>query len=146
MLKTLYTNQLPRILIAVVFFFNVQCALLFIIDPAAYAPSFELQGMAGDAVLRGMGILFLMWNVPYFVALLDPLKHRTSLIEAVIMQAIGLSGETILLLTLPQGHLTLRSTALRFILFDGGGLILLVTSLICVQRLIALAKKPAVRS
>ena len=118
--------QFPRLLIAVVFFFNVQCALLFMIDPAAYAASFELSGVAGGAIVRAMGILFLMWNVPYFVALLDPVKHRVSLFEAVVMQAIGLSGETILLLALPSGHTALQATALRFILFDGGGLVLLI--------------------
>jgi len=135
MKRTLNTAQLPRILIAIVFFFNVQCALVFIINPTSYAPAFELQGVAGAAMVRGMGILFLMWNVPYFVALLDPLKHRTALIEAVIMQAIGLLGETLLLITLPQGHLPLRSTALRFIVFDGSGLIFLTIAYIYTQLL-----------
>ncbi len=126
-------SLLPRILIAVVCFFNVQCALLFIIDPAAYVASFELSGVAGVAMVRAMGILFLMWNVPYFVALLDPVKHRVSLFEAVAMQAIGLCGETILLLALPAGHPALQASALRFILFDGGGLVLLVMAL-CISR------------
>lgn len=126
--------QLPRLLIAVVFFFNVQCALLFIIDPAAYAASFELSGVAGLSMVRAMGILFLMWNVPYFVALLDPVKHRVSLYEAVAMQAIGLSGETVLLLALPSGHTALQASAMRFILFDGGGLVLLIIAA-CISRL-----------
>ena len=120
------TSNLARVLIAIVFFFNVQCALVFIINPSAYAPAFELQGVAGAALVRAMGILFLMWNVPYAVALLDPQKNRISLIEALIMQAIGLIGETLLLLTLPEGHQPLRATALRFILFDGSGLLLLL--------------------
>ena len=42
------------------------------------------------------------------------------------MQAIGLIGETVLLVLLPTGHATLNSTVQRFILFDGIGLLLLL--------------------
>jgi hypothetical protein len=38
-------------------------------------------------------------------------------------QAIGLVGESWLWLTLPPGHEALRITGLRFILFDGAGLV-----------------------
>jgi cellobiose-specific phosphotransferase system component IIC len=76
-------------------------------------------------MLRGMGILFLMWNVPYAVALWNPSRQRVSLYEAIVMQAIGLVGETILLLTFPAGHTAVRATVRRFILFDGSGLLLL---------------------
>src|SRR5512137_977255 len=91
-------NWAARGLIGLVFFFNVQCALLFLAVPQAYAPSFELSGPVGEGMLRGLGILFLMWNVPYAVALWNPHAHRTSLYEAIAMQAIGVLGETILLL------------------------------------------------
>ena len=80
-------------------------------------------------MIRGLGILFLMWTIPYFFALSDPVGRRISLIEAVIMQGIGLAGESLLLLTLPAGHAILRETAVRFIGFDGGGLILLLAAL-----------------
>jgi hypothetical protein len=75
-----------------------------------------------------MGILFLMWNVPYALAAWHPRRHRTSLLEALIMQAIGLLGETALLLLLPPGHEPLRATAMRFIFFDGFGLLLLLVA------------------
>lgn len=111
-----------RALIGLVFFFNVQCALAFLIAPQAFAPGFELEGPVGAGMVRGMGLLFLMWNIPYAFALVDPVKQRVSVYEAVAMQAVGFLGETLLLLTFEPGHATLRSTMLRFIAFDGGGL------------------------
>jgi hypothetical protein len=119
---------LSRVLIGVVFGWNVQCALVFILWPEAYTPGFELQGIAGTAMLRGMGVLFLMWNVPYAVALWNPLRHRVSLYQAVTMQAIGLAGETLLLVTLPGDHALLRASTQRFIYFDGAGLVLLLVA------------------
>ena len=90
---------------------------------------FELGGLPGAMLVRAMGILFAMWNVPYAVALWHPRRHRTSLIEALVMQSIGLVGETALWLTLPAGHALLRSSAWRFMLFDGAGLVLLALAL-----------------
>ena len=116
---------LARLLIGVVFFLNVQCALAFLITPRNYAPAFELGGAPGAGMVRGMGILFLMWNVPYAVALWQPLRHFVSLTEAVVMQAVGLVGESLVWLELPLQHATARDSILRFIWFDGGGLILL---------------------
>jgi len=116
---------LARGLIAAVFLWNVQCAAAFLIAPAIYAPGFELTGPAGAATVRGLGLLFLMWNVPYFVALLDPARRRVSLYEAIAMQAIGFVGESLILWTLPAGHPVARATVTRFIAFDGSGLIAL---------------------
>ena len=99
------------------------------LQPEAYAPGFELSGAAGAGMLRGMGLLFLMWNVPYAVALSHPLRRRISLYEALVMQAIGLFGETFLLLSLPSGHAALVNSVGRFILFDGIGLAALVVAL-----------------
>ena len=118
-----------RGLIAPVFAWNVQCAVAFLSAPAGYAAGFELSGVPGEGMVRGMGVLFLMWNVPYAVALWHPRRHRTSLIEALVMQSIGLVGETALWLTLPAGHALLRSSAWRFMLFDGAGLVLLALAL-----------------
>ena len=118
-----------RLWIGGVLFFNVQCALAFLIQPQAYVGAFELQGTAGEVMLRSMGILFLMWNVPYAFALIHPEKNRLSLWQAWAMQTIGLMGETILLATLPEGHAALRATALRFIWFDGAGLLALTGAL-----------------
>ena len=115
-----------RALIGVVFTFNVQCALAFLIAPGAYAPGFELSGAAGEAMVRGLGVLFLMWNVPYLVALWHPARHRTSLYEAVAMQAIGVVGESLILAALPAAHPAMHATILRFVAFDGAGLLALL--------------------
>ena len=121
---------ISRILIGIVTFFNLQAAILLMIHPGDFSPGFELTGVPGDAVIQGMGLLFLMWNIPYLVALFNPVKHFVSLIEAVIMQAIGVFGETILLLTLKGEHPLLQSSVIRFIIFDGGGLLFLLIALI----------------
>ncbi len=133
---------IARIMIALVTFFNLQCAILFLFFPSVYASGFELAGISGENLVRGLGILFIMWNVPYLVALVDPIRYRISLYEAIAMQAIGLAGESFLLMVLPTGHTALRLTAIRFIAFDGSGLLLLILALILTIR-IKPAAKPA---
>lgn len=117
---------LGRALIGPVFLWNVQCAAAFLAAPAMYASGFELSGPAGAAVVRGFGVLFLMWNVPYAMALWQPLRQRVSLYEALAMQTIGLAGESLILWTLGAGHPVAASTVARFIVFDGAGVILLL--------------------
>jgi hypothetical protein len=117
---------LARLLIGLVFFFNIQCAIAFLVVPQLYAASFELSGPPGEGMLRGLGLLFLMWNVPYAVALWNPARQCTSLYEALAMQAIGVLGETLILLAFPAGHAAIHASIERFILFDGSGLALLV--------------------
>ena len=125
---------IPRGLIGFVFIFNVQCGLVFILSPQTYVGGFELSGPPGEAVVRGLGILFLMWNVPYAFALWQPYRNRHSLIEAVIMQAIGWTGETAIYASLEAGHAVAQQTLLRFIVFDGTGLIALLAAAWLVRR------------
>src|ERR1035437_4336550 len=99
MLSATQKTWLARLLIGWVFFFNVQCAIAFLAAPQLYAGLFELSGPPGEGMLRGLGLLFLMWNVPYAVALWNPARQRTSLYEAIVMQAIGVLGESLLLAT-----------------------------------------------
>ena len=117
---------LVRGLIALVTAWNLQAALVFILRPERFAPGFELTGESGAVAVRGTGILFLMWNVPYLVALWHPRKFRLALKIALAMQLIGLVGESLILITLPDGHALLSTSIIRFIIFDGGGLILLL--------------------
>lgn len=112
-----------RLIVGVVFFFNVTCALAFIARPGDYAPAFEVSGLPGEVMVRGMGILFLMWNVPYLPVLVRPERQRTCFAVILVQQAIGVLGETAMWLDLPPGHPALWETGLRFILFDGAGLI-----------------------
>jgi len=117
-----------RGLIALVTAWNLQAALVFILWPERYAPGFELTGVPGAAAVRGTGILFLMWNVPYLVALWNPRKCRLVLGMALAMQLIGLVGEILILFTLPDGHVLLRTSITRFIAFDASGLMFLVVA------------------
>jgi len=126
---------LVRLLIGVVTFLNLQAAVQFMFYPHRFAPGFELSGIPGEAMIQGMGLLFLMWNIPYLVALFHPLRHLTSLMEAVIMQAIGVFGETFLLLSLKGSHDLIRESVRRFIYFDSGGLLLLLVALVMVLTL-----------
>jgi hypothetical protein len=113
---------LGRLLIAAVIAWNLQAAFAFLVNPAAFVPSFELSGVPGAAAMRGVAILFMMWNVPYLVACWQPARHRPSLWEALVMQAVGVLGETFILLSLPSGHPLLAGSLLRFIAFDTAGL------------------------
>jgi hypothetical protein len=123
------TLWLARLALAVVFFFNVSCALVFIARPEVYAPGFEVSGVAGEALVRGMGVLFLMWNVTYPLTIWHPWRYRWLFLIVIVQQAIGLAGETWMLLTLPPGHTALTATGYRFVAFDGGGFMaMLVTS------------------
>lgn len=117
-----------RLLITPVIFFNLQCSLVFLITPGRYAASFDLHEPPGLYMIQGLGLLFLMWNIPYLTALIDPIRHTTSLTEAVIMQAIGAFGETILLLNIPTEYQNLQASVIRFIYFDAGGLLILLAA------------------
>ena len=114
---------LARAVVGLVFFFNVTCAIPFIVWPDRYAPSFEVSGVPGQALVRGMGILFLMWNATYPPVLVRPEHNRTLFLVILAQQAIGLAGETWMWVALPAGHAALRATGLRFIAFDGAGLV-----------------------
>ncbi len=129
------TLWIARGLVGVVTFLNLQAAFLFILRPQDFYGGFELSGEQGMAMIRGMGLLFLMWNIPYLVALIHPVRHYVSLMEAVIMQSIGVAGESLLLAALPGQHPQLQASVMRFIYFDGGGLILLLAAFILVRRL-----------
>ena len=117
---------LSRLLIAIVTGWNLQAALVFILWPERFMHGFELTG-----------ILFVMWNVPYLVALWNPSKYRLVLGIAIVMQLVGLVGESFILFTLPEGHALLSTSVLRFIIFDGSGLALLMAAFWILNRNIA---------
>jgi hypothetical protein len=106
----------------------MQCALAFWFNPYGYAPAYELSGAVGAATIQAVAVLFLMWNVPYAVALWHPQKQRVSLYSAIVMQAIGMIGETTILLTLGGDHPMLKASIQRFIAFDAAGLVLLLAA------------------
>ena len=114
---------LARAVVGLVFFFNVTCAIPFIAWPDRYAPGFEVSGVPGQALVQGMGILFLMWNATYPPVLVRPEHNHTLFLVILAQQAIGLAGETWMWVALPAGHAALRATGLRIIAFDGAGLV-----------------------
>ncbi len=124
---------LARLALIVVFSFNVSCALAFVARPAAYAPGFEVSGTVGEVLIRGIGILFLMWNVTYPLAIRGPWRYRWLFLIIIVQQAIGLTGETWMLLTLPPGHAPLAATGWNFVAFDGGGLVAMLLTFALMQ-------------
>jgi len=66
-----------------------------------------------------------MWNATYPLVILRPQAHTTLFLIIICQQAIGVVGETWLWLALPAGHAALAATGLRFIVFDGLGLLLM---------------------
>jgi hypothetical protein len=117
-----------RLCIGLATAWNLQAAFIFIFSPGRFVQAYELSGTAGEAAIRGIGVLFLMWNVPYLFALQNPIRYRLALVLSLLMQFVGLIGESYILSTLPVEHVILRSSILRFIAFDGAGLLFLVTA------------------
>jgi hypothetical protein len=117
-----------RIGLGIVLAANLSAAIPYVLDPAAYAGAFELGGAPGAAMVRGIGILFLMWNATYLPVIVDPLRQRTLFVIVLAQQVIGLAGESWILASLPPGHAALAASGLRFIAFDGAGLVLLLAA------------------
>lgn len=111
-----------RVAVAIVFALNVQCALQFVLMPSSFAAAYELSGVAGEAAVRGLGVAFLMWNATYPAVIASPRRFHSLYIVVLVQQAIGLFGETAILLSLPAGHDVLAASILRFIAFDATGL------------------------
>jgi hypothetical protein len=127
--KRLIATWLTRMAVGFVFAVNLNCALAFILQPQKYAPGFEIDSVPGKVAVQGFGILFLMWNATYPPVILHPNKNRRLYWIILSQQVIGVIGETWLWLQLPAGHAALAATGLRFILFDGLGLVLMGAAL-----------------
>lgn len=121
---------LARILVSGIFFANLSAAIPFILHPARFAHGFEISGIPGEVSVRGLGILFLMWNATYPPVILRPDQYRVLFGVILAQQLIGFIGESSMWLMLPPGHGALTSTGLRFILFDGIGFIALISAFI----------------
>jgi hypothetical protein len=117
---------LARIALLAVLVANLTAAIPYIVRPTDYVSAYELTGVPGEIAVRGFGILFLMWAVPFIPAIIQPVRYRVAFVSVVAMQIIGLVGESLMLLGLPAGHDILRATGLRFIAFDGAGLVILL--------------------
>lgn len=127
-----------RLIFAAVFAVNVQCALGFLLAPADFADGFMLEdtGRVGQIAVAGLGVAFLMWNATYPPFIIAP--GRFCVLGGVILaqQLIGLAGEAYLYMTMAADPALsiLRSSLLRFIMFDGVGLLLMAAALLCFCR------------
>ena len=116
-----------RAIVITVCVWNLTAAVPFVLNPANYTRSFELAdcGVGGEVLIRGLGIAFLMWQVPFLPVIWHPGWQRTLFLCLLGMQVLGLAGESIMMASLPGEHAPLRATGWRFILFDGAGLLLM---------------------
>ncbi|MDR0308679.1 MAG: hypothetical protein LBH87_01970 [Coriobacteriales bacterium] len=117
-----------RILVFVVFAINVYCALLFVFFPEGSMAAYELTGASGRVALQGIGVVFMMWNCTYPLVILNPQKYRALFTIVIAQQIVGLIGESLILIHLPDGHALLAQGILRFIIFDSAGLVGLITA------------------
>jgi len=113
-----------RVAVAVVCISNLSAAIPFVLKPEAYASGFEASGFGGAALVRSLGLAFLMWQVAFVPVIWNP-RLRACFLVVLAMQVVGLAGDTWAVLTMPAGHEALRATAQRFIAFDAAGLVLL---------------------
>lgn len=116
---------MARILIAAVFFVNVQCAVQFIAWPESYTAAYQLEGASALSVVRSFGICFLMWNATYPPVIARPERYRMLFTVVIAQQAIGLIGETLLVIGMTPELAVMAASVWRFIAFDGAGLVLL---------------------
>ena len=116
---------IARVLVALVFFINVQCALQFILWPEAYTAAYQVEGASAIAMVRTVGICFLMWNATYPPVIVRPDRYRVLFGVVIAQQTIGLVGESLLLASLEPGLEALAGSVTRFIAFDAAGLVLL---------------------
>ena len=116
---------IARVLVVAVFFVNVQCALQFVVWPEAYTAAYQLEGASAEAVVRSIGICFLMWNATYPVVIARPDRYRMLFGVMIAQQVIGLVGESLLLASLGDGLTVLAGSIVRFIVFDAAGFVAL---------------------
>jgi hypothetical protein len=126
---------IARLLIGLVLLFNIICAFQFLISPQLYSSNFGLLKESGTAVIRGYGILFLMWNIPYLFAFADPIRFQVSLVEAILMQSLGILGEGWIRVSLPQNAEQIIYMITRFLYFDIFGWIALICAWFIVKRI-----------
>ena len=86
-----------------------------------------------SALAARIVVAFLMWNATYPVVIANPRRYRAVFLIVLAQQAIGLVGETAILLGLPAGHEVLAASILRFIAFDAAGFIAMLAAFAALQ-------------
>ena len=127
-----YLIWIARISVSLVFLFNIQSALIFLIRPELFMGAYELSGEVGQATIRGIGILFLMWNVTYPWVIKNPIKHIIIYHIVLLQSLIGIIGESWIFFTIRDSTPVLAESIQRFILFDGIGFIIMLIPFILI--------------
>jgi hypothetical protein len=122
-----------RAAVLAVFAMNLSAALGYLLKPEIFVSGYELEGEVGRVVVQGFGILYLMWNATYPPVIFNPLRHRTLFIVVLVQQLIALVGESLLIASVPTEYAAMIRTGLRFILFDGAGLLLMAAAFLVVE-------------
>lgn len=134
MLNKISSKKIASILIGIVFIINIQAGLDFYFNPQKFTAAYELSDIPGEISVAGVGLLFIMWNIPYLFALYNPIQFKISLIQANLMQLMGVLGETALLFRFSHiEHPNLANSIKRFIIFDSVGLLFLIVALLLVH-------------
>jgi hypothetical protein len=123
-----------RVAVGLVLVSNLSAAIPYLLHPDRYAAAFELTGEAGAAMVRGLGILFVMWSAAYLPMIAHPDRHPVLFGVILAQQVLGLVGETWILASLTPGHTSLVAAGMRFIAFDGAGLALLCLAFVLAMR------------
>lgn len=119
---------IARFLYLCVFVSNMICIVAFIADPASYTSSYQVNGAAGAvAAIQGIGVAFAMWNVTYPFFILNRNDNKALALAIIVQQAVGLVGEIYIRSGLGPECAGLNESIVRFIWFDAGGLVLLLT-------------------
>lgn len=112
---------------------NLICIVAFLVRPEDFINSYEVNGAKGAvAAIQGFGVTFAMWNVTYPFFIFRPRKDRILGLVIILQQIVGLVGELYIKSQLDASMTRLASSITRFVWFDAGGLVLLVTGfMIC---------------
>jgi hypothetical protein len=125
---------LARIAVLIVFILNVMCAIQFIADPMRNAAAYGLPAtQESAAMVAGLGVAFLMWNVTYPAVICSPRRFRALYVVVLIQQLVGLVGESFIwwrLIDAGLGSGLMAAGIMRFVVFDAGGLIIMLAAFI----------------
>ncbi|MBN1318039.1 MAG: hypothetical protein JXA42_21330 [Anaerolineales bacterium] len=118
---------LSRLAVVSVLVWHLSAAIPFTLHPETFITSFGVEGcgVGGTVMVRGLGVAFLMWQIPYLPVIWHPARQKTCFGCVLGMQVVGLLGELLMLIDLPSGNPALLATGWRFVFFDGTGLLLL---------------------
>ncbi len=136
---------IARVAVLIVFLLNVSCALIFIAQPLQSAAAYGLAATEENgALVAGLGVAFLMWNVTYPLVILNPARHQSLFAVVLAQQLTGLLGESFILWRLCSAGLAnglMAHGIIRFIVFDGGGLVLMLVAFLLLRHALKAARQ-----